>query len=408
MGMRRSIILLASAALAVLLVCGVALIGLEKSAQASFPGKNGKIAFAGLRNSEIDSNNWEIYGVNPDGSGQTNLTDNPARDFSPEWSPDGSKVVFSRIINGNDEVYVMNADGSDQTNLTNTTTSRGSNYHPSWSPDGSKIVFVSTRDHEGNIYVMNADGTNPVKLTALPRNGQDPTWSPDRTKIAYHTFSGGIGAINADGSGFGHVVQNSEMLSTTPDWQSVCTSHGTPANDTLSGTSGKDLICGLGGNDTIKGLGGDDVLLGGDDNDTLFGGPGNDRGFGGFGTDTTSYQSSTTAVSASLVAESATGEGSDVFMTVENLTGSPLSDQLTGSSKVNRLLGGGGNDTLSGRGANDTVRGQAGADQHFGEVGNDTLDSRDGVTNNDSLNGGPDTDTCLKDAKEKSVVYCEQ
>jgi Ca2+-binding RTX toxin-like protein len=49
-----------------------------------------------------------------------------------------------------------------------------------------------------------------------------------------------------------------------------------------------------------------------------------------------------------------------------------------------------------------------GADQHYGENGDDTLNSVDGVKGNDSLSGGADTDTCFKDATEKSVSYCEQ
>jgi len=53
-----------------------------------------------------------------DGSGLTNLTNNPAGDGQPVWSPDGSKILFVSDRDGNDEIYVMKADGSDPTNLT--------------------------------------------------------------------------------------------------------------------------------------------------------------------------------------------------------------------------------------------------------------------------------------------------
>jgi TolB protein len=57
--------------------------------------------------------------MNADGSGQTNLTNNPARDECHAWSPDGSRILFISWRDGNSEIYVMNADGTGQTRLTN-------------------------------------------------------------------------------------------------------------------------------------------------------------------------------------------------------------------------------------------------------------------------------------------------
>ena len=77
--------------------------------QAAFPGAKGKIAFATVRDG-----NAEIYVMNPDGSGQTNLTNNPAEDSTPAWSADGAKIAFARDRTGNSHIYAMNADGSEQ------------------------------------------------------------------------------------------------------------------------------------------------------------------------------------------------------------------------------------------------------------------------------------------------------
>jgi glucose/arabinose dehydrogenase/PKD repeat protein len=178
-----------------------------------------------------------------------------------------------------------------------------------------------------------------------------------------------------------------------------CTKTGTANAETISGTSGDDVICARGGNDTVNGLGGNDTLKGEAGNDRLLGGAGDDALDGGLGTDTASYAPSLTAVTASLAANSATGEGSDTFLGVENLLGSSKADKLTGSGANNRLTGGGGNDTENGGAGNDTLVGSGGAD---------TLDSVDGVSGNDSLNGGAGTDTCRKDATEKSILSCEQ
>jgi len=74
----------------------------------------GRIAFQSYRDG-----NYEIYIVNIDGSELTNLTNNPAEDMSPVFSPDGSKIAFTSRRDGSGGIYIMNYDGSEQTNLSN-------------------------------------------------------------------------------------------------------------------------------------------------------------------------------------------------------------------------------------------------------------------------------------------------
>ena len=66
--------------------------------------------------------NWEVYVMNPDGSGKRNLTRNPGNDgpqgWGANWSPDGQKITFVSDRDGTYEVYVMNADGSGQRRVT--------------------------------------------------------------------------------------------------------------------------------------------------------------------------------------------------------------------------------------------------------------------------------------------------
>src|SRR6266480_2608760 len=61
-------------------------------AKAVTPGYNGKIAYAHRQNT---SSNWQIYAMNPDGTGQTNISNNTANDYEPSWSPDGTKIAFA-------------------------------------------------------------------------------------------------------------------------------------------------------------------------------------------------------------------------------------------------------------------------------------------------------------------------
>ncbi|MEW6215632.1 MAG: chitobiase/beta-hexosaminidase C-terminal domain-containing protein, partial [Nitrospirota bacterium] len=99
----------------------------------------------------------------------------PAEDNHAAFSPDGSKIAFSSYRDGNYEIYVMDADGTGQTNLTN---NPGIDVWPAWSPDGTKIAFASFRDGNQEIYVMNADGTGQNRLTYNPAQDVRADWGP--------------------------------------------------------------------------------------------------------------------------------------------------------------------------------------------------------------------------------------
>lgn len=139
-----------------------------------------RIAFRSNRDSTTYS---QIYVMNADGTGIVRLTNNPTTDVEPAWSPDGTHIAFVRfaarssttVVAPPGEIYVMNADGSGVTNLTRNPAYSG---NPVWSHDGSRILFASNRD-DGRItlYLMNADGSCPIRLTNPAEAGDsEPDW----------------------------------------------------------------------------------------------------------------------------------------------------------------------------------------------------------------------------------------
>ena len=96
-----------------------------------------------------------------------------------------TKIAFVSDRDGNREIYIMNADGSGQTNLTN---NAAEDLWATFSPDGSKIAFYSERDVSSEIYVMDADGANQTKLTNNPSSDFRPVFSPDGTRIIFESF----------------------------------------------------------------------------------------------------------------------------------------------------------------------------------------------------------------------------
>jgi hypothetical protein len=172
--------------------CLLALAAFPSSAGAVVQGTPGRIAFT----SERDGNS-EIYTAWPDGGEPARLTDDPAPDSSPAFSPDASRIAFTSFRDGAEAIFVMNADGSGQTRISPELVGSAQDSLPAWSPDGTQLAFASTRPFGDAwaIWVMNADGTNLHRLTA----GYDPTWSPTGQEIAYVGPGEAIFVVNADG-----------------------------------------------------------------------------------------------------------------------------------------------------------------------------------------------------------------
>ncbi|MCY3549496.1 MAG: hypothetical protein OXH39_03470 [Candidatus Poribacteria bacterium] len=97
-------------------------------------------------------------------------------------APTTAKVAFMSKRDGNPEIYIMNPDGSDQVNLTQ---HPAADYHPAWSPNGKQILFSSDRDGIFDLYLMDADGTNVRKVFASSKYRWEPAWAPDGKRIAY-------------------------------------------------------------------------------------------------------------------------------------------------------------------------------------------------------------------------------
>jgi len=167
--------------------------------------------------------------MNVDGSNQVNISNSvPDVDGNPNWSPDGSKIVFSRVASGGPfefELWVMNAaDGSGQQNLSNDVNSNDDD--ADWSPDGLKIVFESNRGGStGNeIWRMNADGSGKTQITFNSDDDSNPNYSPDGKKIVFRTNRDGgnreIYVMNADGSNPQN-LSNDPSSESSPHWQPV-------------------------------------------------------------------------------------------------------------------------------------------------------------------------------------------
>jgi TolB protein len=144
---------------------------------------DGLVAFtAALKNGNLD-----IYTMRPDGSELSDITNDPAHDVNPFWSPDGKWIAFESDRNGFVQIFLINADGSNVVQVTDGEMDhRFENSNP-WSPDGSRLLFTERAPGEEKwmLYTINVKGQNQTPLGLVPDIYSHPTWSPDGTRIAY-------------------------------------------------------------------------------------------------------------------------------------------------------------------------------------------------------------------------------
>ncbi|MDP1880057.1 MAG: hypothetical protein Q8K60_03855 [Parachlamydiaceae bacterium] len=128
-----------------------------------------------------------IYEINLDGSGLTQLTSGAAYHAECAYSPDGSEIVFASNVSGSMHLYVMNSDGSDVKKITTIDHC----YHggPFFSPDGKRIIFRVDRDQVDylQIYLIDKDGSNEHQLTNNGAVNWAPYWHPNGKVVAFTT-----------------------------------------------------------------------------------------------------------------------------------------------------------------------------------------------------------------------------
>lgn len=148
------------------------------------------------------------------------VTQQPSEEWAPTWSPAGDLLAYQSDRNGQSDIYACALDGSAERRLT---PMEGNHEAPHWSPDGRAVVFDSDLDvgeavHASiNLYVMGADGSSPHRLLA---GGESPAWSPDGRTIAFTSQRTGRWQVllcNSDGTGL-RVLTNVPYDARYPTW----------------------------------------------------------------------------------------------------------------------------------------------------------------------------------------------
>jgi TolB protein len=189
-----------------------------------------------------------LYLVRPDGrDGHRIMTDQPARTYHPDWSPDGTRIAFERWL-GNDvgEIWTANADGTDARKLLGCGGPPCLQVNsPAWSPDGTRMAVVRVDLPDPNdikgirlfIEVLDLSTGERRVIARTPAPGTDfleyggPRWSPDGKRIVFEVarkripaadpiLASWIAVVNTDGTEVDtrHDLTDPSIFAGYPDW----------------------------------------------------------------------------------------------------------------------------------------------------------------------------------------------
>ncbi len=151
--------------------------------------------------------------VNPDGSGQHQLTDTEGNAYYPGLSPDGKHIVFVSNMSGDHDIYDLDLDTNTTKRLT---TGLGDPTSPRISPDGNLIAFANQKKSVVTLNLMNRDGSN--QHTIYSGGGLRPAWSPDSSQIVfYNDLDGSLYIIDVNGNN-PHTITTAGKIGASASW----------------------------------------------------------------------------------------------------------------------------------------------------------------------------------------------
>jgi Tol biopolymer transport system component/DNA-binding winged helix-turn-helix (wHTH) protein len=154
----------------------------SRNTLAAFSPDGRRIAFAAERRGL----GYQLWLMDPDGGNQLQLTSDAQAAYSPQWFPDGNRLLFECVREGRQTFSLLTLDSRREKILSD---AAGLEF-PCLSPDGTQVAFTYAPNGFFNVGTMAAEGGTPKQLTFAQQFTGFPSWSPDGRWLAFQMKQG--------------------------------------------------------------------------------------------------------------------------------------------------------------------------------------------------------------------------
>ncbi len=174
-----------------------------------------------------ESGSMQIWTIDSDGKNAKQLTNLTEGACQPAWSPDGRKLAFispcfeKKVDYPRAQIYILDMEGDGTPQLAPIDSDPAGDYHPAWSPDGTKLAFTSLRDSQNaNIFIYDFKTKKTINYSAEKKTERHPAWSPDSKWIAYVRGNANteIWLVSADLKTRERLTVESNAINAWPAW----------------------------------------------------------------------------------------------------------------------------------------------------------------------------------------------
>jgi Tol biopolymer transport system component len=180
-------------------------------------------------NSEYAGNS-HVFIINADGSELRQVTRGRGFEGHPSWSPDGKDLAVDRqFVDGPAGLFIASVRDGSMTRISTNPYDEGVDASPQYSPDGTRLVFIRSRPGGSAVWIANADGSQANRITSWKMLAGHPWWSPDGSRIVFYDGGGSVSygagdshifVVNADGTGLTQLTHGDEQADFHPSWSS--------------------------------------------------------------------------------------------------------------------------------------------------------------------------------------------
>jgi TolB protein len=172
--------------------------------------------------------NSHAFIINADGTGLRQVTRGGGFEGHPSWSPDGRYLAVDRQFPDRPAgLFVASLPNGTMTRITTNPYAEGVDAGPQYSHDGTRIVFIRSRPEGSAVWVANADGSQAHRITPWNMIAGHPWWSPDGSRIVFYDGAGSVSygagdshifVVNADGIGLTQLTRGKNQADFHPSW----------------------------------------------------------------------------------------------------------------------------------------------------------------------------------------------